>query len=609
MRASAALSLSPRVRERLWARAADPFDRRFLAGIFARIPSHISGRLLTEWETRRDRDGQREANLYALNLKHALLPELFHETALPFDASDDAIADAAEKVALHVRGRVAMLQAAGEQRLREALTRVVKRYGVGMPHAKTLPGVIARMTDKAWWRRALRKRFQVVEHAAIRAGCVHRRAAPYVSDEAYRRHERHARKTAALLAGLEAMNEATGEVLSLAELRDTSTANPAIRRYAMMACLRGLEERAKALSFEAVFLTITCPSRMHARLSVSGESNTSYDTTSPREAQRYLARQVWNKAMRKLAHDGIQPGRDYFGLRTVEPHHDATPHWHVLVFVRPAVKERFVSVLHAYALADSSDEPGAKLRRFTVTDIDPAKGSAVGYIAKYISKNTDGAEVGEDHEADGGATGNAPRVVAWARLWNARQFQFFGVGAVSPFRELYRLDAIPQSLESLLGALWQAARDGDFAAYLEAREARQTRLTMLYEVEESKRYPGEHARRLRGVQVAGDAGPVPIITRPDSWVIRFREKPGFALPWTRFNNSARPDLTGVSERKQGSGTRAHQGENTGLDGKQGWKGRSRPEPGTATQSGAAVRQGTGSIAHGRERARTVFGTP
>ncbi|MFX9246739.1 replication endonuclease, partial [Acinetobacter baumannii] len=79
--------------------------------------------------------------------------------------------------------------------------------------------------------------------------------------------------------------------------------------------------------------------------------------------------------MRQAAHQVISP----YGLRVVEPHHDACPHWHVLVFVRPEHAEVFAALMRSYALADSPNEPGAATHRFTVEYIDPAKGSAVGY--------------------------------------------------------------------------------------------------------------------------------------------------------------------------------------------------------------------------------------
>lgn len=572
-----AAGLPPKVKSRIW---SNPYaeDRRFLADIFSSMPDGIANRISEEWERRYSKQGRRESNIYAMSVRDELLAELVPENGLPLHATDDEISDAAEQAVKNLRGR---LKAGGsEDDLLALLSRTVRRYRIEMPRCKSMAGTLSRMLDEAWWRRALRKRFRVVEHAAIKAGCVHRRAAPYISDEAFKRHQRHQRKTKALLENLEAINESTGETFTLEELRESSPANPSIRRFAMLACVRGLEARAKELGFEAVFVTTTCPSRMHARHEKSGDQNKNYDGTSPRQAQAYLGR-LWNSAIRKLGHMGIKPGQEFFGLRTVEPHHDGTPHWHMLAFVSPAHVETFTDTLREYALKDSPNEPGANERRFTVVRIDPKKGSAAGYIAKYVSKNTDGHGVGEDFEAEGGASENAPRVVVWSRTWGIRQFQFFGVGTVSPFRELYRLDSVPVALDELIGDLFIAAKNADFAAYIRARESRGIKLSLLFEDEPSKRYPGEQARKLRGLNVTGDAGQVPIVTRPDNWSIRIRQKPSDGFPWTCINNSAPVDLNGdfsgfESVKNRPNRLRDVNVEN--LDGKGWWRVAQSREP-------------------------------
>src|SRR5689334_180218 len=133
MYAEAAHELPACIRGRIWARTSDPYDRRFLAEIFRRIPTHIARTLLGEWEARRDAQGPRSANLYALSLKESLLPELFDATALPFDATDDDIADAAEKAAHNVRQAVARWHASGTDAVLVALNRMARRYRVSLP--------------------------------------------------------------------------------------------------------------------------------------------------------------------------------------------------------------------------------------------------------------------------------------------------------------------------------------------------------------------------------------------------------------------------------------------------------------------------------------------
>ncbi len=527
--------LAPSIRARIWNSATDPNDRRFLAGIFSPIPPSFSHKLMGEYEQRASTLGRRAANLYALSLKDEVLPELFAKTALPFQASDDDIADAAEHAAK--RAAECLRSNTGEDAALAALARLAKRYHVSMPARKTFAGTAARMTEATWWRKGLRRRFRQVENAAIRAGLVHGRAAPFVTDEAFRRHQRHAQKIARLLESLEAFNETTGEVVSLSEIASRSLANPTNRLAAMMVQIRGLEDLANSIGYEGYMVTWTCPSRMHPRNSKSGEANPRYAGTSPRAAQAYLGR-LWNSAGRKLKHDEIE----CFGVRVVEPHHDATPHWHMLIFVRPEQAGPLLTTLRAYALSDCPDEPGAQKHRFDSTRIDPAKGSAAGYVIKYIAKNINGHGVGIDGETDQPAQSTAPRAVVWARTHGIRQFQFFGIGAITPYRELYRLERLPDALEPSIGEAHRAVKAKDYGAFLLVLRASATRLRNDTHAVESTRYPGEMAKRVRGVLINGVES---LQTRFDTWSIRRKpeqERAGLSAPWTRFNNSASVDL-------------------------------------------------------------------
>lgn len=468
--------------------------------------------------------------------------------AASFDLSHDELSHAAKKAARAVQQKVALWNAHGASpaAIHRDVRQLARRHSIELPSKPGIASTLNRLCDASWWRRALRKRLRAVEHQAIRDGVVHRHASPYVSDRAMRRAKLEHRRTTELLASMDAINQTTGEVLPLEVLIKSSLANPSNRRKAMMARIKGIEEHAKSKGHEALFLTITCPSRMHAR-PTSGTRSAPYDGRSPRQAQTYLHK-LWRLAMRKLQHDGIA----LTGVRVSEPHQDACPHWHVLTFCAPEHSDQLIETLRTYALRDTPNEPGAAERRFVVKRIDPTKGSAVGYVAKYIAKSIDGEGVDTDDETDAAGSDASMRVVTWARLWAIRQFQFFGVPAITPTRELYRLDE-PAFASEGLQAAHEASKTNNYGAWLTACEAYGLRFGVNYSERPSTRYADEVTKRIEGLtaQACDLAGALQIITRSEEWRIEVRgsaeadNTTALALPWTRFTNCAPIDFIEV----------------------------------------------------------------
>jgi hypothetical protein len=144
-----------------------------------------------------------------------------------------------------------------------------------------------------------------------------------------------------------------------------------------------------------------------------------------------------------------------YGFRVAEPQHDGTPHWHFLIFHEEQNTNKIESTVWKYALKDSPNESGAHAHRVDFKAIDPSKGTAAGYIAKYIAKNIDGLHVGSDLYGNP-AMETSLRVETWATTWGIRQFQQIGGAPVTVWRELRRIKKMPESMPDYLLAAWKA---------------------------------------------------------------------------------------------------------------------------------------------------------
>ena len=361
-------------------------------------------------------------------------------------------------------------------------------YGIELPEFDALTDTIARLVDARWWRRQLRKRVKrAFEAGNIRLGYVKYSGEPYASNDAVLSRLAQNRRNAAALAATLVQNE-NGQQFSIAELAEKTTANKAIRRGELMLRINGFEQIARECGDQGIFITWTCPSRFHA-MQHSGKPNDKFDGSTPREANAYLGKMT-SLCRSALARRGI----GLYGFRIAEPHHDGCPHWHLLLFVRPTAKYktahlqdvagRAIRIMKRYAWRVDRGEPGAFARRLDVKRIDWAKGSAAGYIAKYVAKNIDGVAehktkegyvVTADTEGDVELTPSA-RVESWAACWGIRQFQQWGGAPVTVWRELRRIEeSMLNEAPAAMRRAWDAVQkiDGEkracWAEYLRAQ--------------------------------------------------------------------------------------------------------------------------------------------
>lgn len=412
-----------------------PSDAEWTQSRVAGLPNRWAKRLLRRWTSVQGVDYYR-ANAELRDTTESLL-----RVRISLDASDSVICDVAATLAARCAARAEIFHTI--EALRSAMERICVGQGIAPPETKVKDrSAIARMTCKLWWRRKLRQhQGRSVEAAAIRLGLVNRNRDLYVSNEGvYARQQQNARNAAALESTI-ARNE-LGQEFTLAELAAKSTANKKIRRAELMTRIAGFERLAVSAGHAGLFLTITCPSRFHRWRTVNGGAivveNSRYDPEeSPRTAQAYLAK-VWSRIRAELKRRQV----GIYGIRIAEPQHDGTPHWHMLLFCENNCAPILEGIVSKHALRDSPDEPGAREHRCDFKRIDWSKGSAAGYIAKYVAKNIDGEHVGKDLEGKP-ATETALRVEAWATRWGIRQFQQIGGAPVGVWRELRRVKSLP----------------------------------------------------------------------------------------------------------------------------------------------------------------------
>ena len=115
---------------------------------------------------------------------------LFPECGATFTASDSEIRDEAERAASDVLAKVSLTESEDIQRVK--LESIATGYSIVLPKYKKVEKLLARVRSVKWWRRQLRGRERVIEHAAIGAGFVDE-SAPYVSDMTFARFQERQR--------------------------------------------------------------------------------------------------------------------------------------------------------------------------------------------------------------------------------------------------------------------------------------------------------------------------------------------------------------------------------------------------------------------------------
>jgi len=446
---------------------------------------------------------------------------------------------------------------------------------------------LLKMLCEDWWKKKLKTvRKQYLEHIELALGSVgkatfyvgkgkkikHKNVNPYTSKKAQREFAEDQRSGMDYLSKLEIENE-HGEVIDLLEAVKAGIANPAIRRCETMLRLRESEEIATELGFVSVFYTLTCPSKYHPNAA-------NWNGNTPKEAQKYLV-DTWARARAKLNRLDVM----YFGMRVAEAHADGCPHWHMLLFIPKKLEQTVTAIIRKHFISEDRDElikrydnrkslvksykikrqqwgykksqgikakePSKDYRTFSprvlVERIDPSKGSATGYIAKYISKNLDAYQITDLEDEETGEKIKVNPVLCWASTWGIRQFQFQGSPSVTVYRELRRQREKVDHTE--LEEIRAAADRGSWKDFVKLMGGmcigRNANFKTAYEQTPLGNKYGEVTRKVKGVSDSEET--VSLLTRVTQWVKQLKgtaaksaQEGAFVsaadLSWTSGNN-------------------------------------------------------------------------
>lgn len=331
--------------------------------------------------------------------------------------------------------------------------------------------IVARCREPKTWRKSMEKNWtRKAENKLREIGFIEKYAMLYVSDLAL---EWYKGKMRAQERYLKSRTISDGQTqLELWDVVNKSVSNKAIRRTELMTRMRGLEDYAKETGDVATFITLTCPSALHARAAGRGH-NEHYAGGTVRDGQGWLSK-MWARARSRLQKLGIE----IYGFRIAEPHHDGTPHWHLVLFCAPHFRGLLFAVLRSRWLSEYGAERGALEHRAQFKAIEDHKGTATGYLSKYIAKNIDAFEVGEDFEQPGTtADSSVVRVTAWASIHGIRQFQQIGKrrAGVTLWRE-YRRERKVLTRAPTLERTRAAADAHDYKTFVMLTEHGQSRL-------------------------------------------------------------------------------------------------------------------------------------
>ena len=360
-----------------------------------------------------------------------------------------------------------------------------------------------------FWRRALTMRVsRAREHFFLRLGLIGKQKEKYSSslsvdarEQQLHAQERWMRETVLVPGKARSGNDDAAQARLEIPLSDV-VKRPEQKFAKLYTFVKGMESLGDQQKLASAMVTITLDPKWHPN-PLHGKKK--WNGKSPREAHKSFCK-GWQAVMRDLDRDGIKLS----GLRVVEPHRDACPHYHIWLLHRTEHETKILlAIMRYFPLKLKVRTPGAgelsNKDEIYENRIDLAAGasrlwlgkadkfqvefsrivrtlgasgerracSSASYVMKYLMKTlpanvskTSNKPKDEKSKSNSSAEVEISRVDAFRSVWGINQGQLFGVAkCLTIWDELRRIQHPPE--HPRLKDLWKKARGGDAEGRIE----------------------------------------------------------------------------------------------------------------------------------------------
>jgi len=409
-------------------------------------------------------------------------------------ASDGRIADYIE---LNQFGLKQLAISLAELQYASAIEKVnaaKKLLGSEIP-GETLASQFSRCCSAAFWRRALSTRVaRAKEQLFLRLGMLGTELEKYASDLSIDARELQLRNQQKWMKGTYIVPAKSEDVPAAVSdqkkipLIDV-VQGPEARFAKLYSFVKAMEHLAEESKLNSAMLTITLEPEWHPNPSHGIKK---WNGKSPREAHQSFCKR-WQGIIRDLHRRNIRLS----GLRVVEPHGDACPHYHIWLLYRPEHERQIMLAIMQYfpqrlkvatAGRSSAGEVkheqliymtrealvlrspklcSAKARAQVVfSKINPEVSKGASYATKYLMMTLPAnfkegeRQYGEKDEANNSSKGSAlTRVDSYRSVWGMSRGQLFGVAkCLTVWDQLRKMVCAPKHWR--LRDLWTKARGG-----------------------------------------------------------------------------------------------------------------------------------------------------